>query len=99
MFGRLLIDFEVDIERLQGTQAAALVSERDGLRAHHEAAAVERDEARNALSVRIAGFERALADAERERTTLSEAVQSARGERDALTDEGRRLAGELAVAL
>ena len=95
LFGRLLIAYEVEIERLQG-ETRGRAGDSDGLRARHDALAAARDAAENALTARAADFERALADADRERAALSEAADAARAERDALADEGRRLGAELA---
>ena len=94
LFGRLLIAYEVDIERLQD-KARGLAGERDGLRAREDTAAREREAARDALTARAADVERALSDAARERTALSEALAVARSERDALAEERSALLGRL----
>ena len=93
IFGRLLINSEIQLETLQA-HAHALNNEQDVLRARQSEIAAERDAARADLSARAAEFERMLDEGRAEKAGLSDALAALRVEHDTLAGERARQEAE-----
>jgi hypothetical protein len=94
IFGRLLIDNEIDLEDVRG-QAQAATSERDALRARQIEILAEKAAALAELAARAEAAERAREEAAREKAGLSQTLAAAVAERDALHAAHGGIAAEL----
>jgi len=94
IFGRLLIDNEVDLEDARG-QAQAAIGERDGLRARQIVELAGKAAALAALAARAEQAEKARQEAAREKDALAQSLAAALAEREALSAAHAGVAAEL----
>ncbi|MGD0639111.1 MAG: hypothetical protein ABSC22_00060 [Roseiarcus sp.] len=94
IFGRLLIDNEVDLEDARG-QAQAAIGERDGLRARQIVELAGKAAALAALAARAEQAEKARQEAAREKDALAQSLAAALAEREALQQSRAGVAAEL----
>jgi hypothetical protein len=94
IFGRVLIDNEIDLEEVRG-QAQAATSERDALRARQIEILAEKAAALVELAARAEAAERAHEQAARDKDGLSQTLAAALAERDALGAAHSGVAAEL----
>ena len=94
LFGRVLIDCEVDLEDARG-EARAASGERDALRSRHNEMLAEKAAALAELAAREEQAERAREEAAREKDALAQALAAALAERDASNAAHAGAAAEL----
>ncbi|MGD1037209.1 MAG: hypothetical protein ABR878_08425 [Roseiarcus sp.] len=94
IFGRLLIDSEIDLEEARG-QAQAATSERDALRAREIETLTEKAAALAELAARVEQAEKAREEAAREKEALAQSLAAALAEREALRQSHDGVAAEL----
>jgi hypothetical protein len=83
VFGRLLIDYEIDLEDVRG-RALAATSERDALRTLQSEISAENAAAVAEIAARAEAAEAAREDAAQEKEALAHSLAAALAERDAL---------------